>query len=174
MLESLNIFYYRTFPNYMNISVSTSCASLITNMKLYSVCYMLHGTNHRFLSAQPKLSDHCPYLETKSQTNPSPVFSSAPSLWPSAELYISLRHCVGDWVTRWVRKLKISVNIDARTLKFGMKHPRAHWLRLRKNQSEGPCFGHEKGHDLDVSGIGGYRIHPAVWNLAWVIPWNIN
>ena len=43
MLESLNIFDHRTFPNYMNGSVSTSCASLITNMKLYSVCYMLHG-----------------------------------------------------------------------------------------------------------------------------------
>ena len=92
------------------------------------------GTNHRFLLAQPKLSDHCPYLETKSQTNPSPVFSSAPGLWPSAKLYISLCHCVGDWVTRWVRKLKISVNIDARTLKFGMEHPWTHWLRFRKNQ----------------------------------------
>ena len=46
--------------------------------------------------------------------------------------------CLTDCLTAWVTKLKISVNIDARTLKFGMEHPWAHWLRFRKIQFEGP------------------------------------
>ena len=32
-----------------------------------------------------------------------------------------------------------SVNMVAKTLKFGIEHPWAHWLRLRKIQFEGPC-----------------------------------
>ena len=32
------------------------------------------------------------------------------------------------------RKFKISVNIDARTLKFCMRHPQTHSLRFRENQ----------------------------------------
>ena len=39
-------------------------------------------------------------------------------------------------------KLKISVNIDARNLKFGMEHPWANWLGFMKNQFEGPCEDH--------------------------------
>ena len=74
------------------------------------------------------------------------IFSCAPGLWPSAQLYISLRHWLSDsvteWLSDWVRKLKISVNIDARTLKFGMEHLWAHWLRFRENQFEGPCEDH--------------------------------
>ena len=51
-------------------------------------------------------------------------------------------HWLSHLLTYWVTKLKISVNIDARTLKFGMEHPWAHWLRFRKNQFEGPCGDH--------------------------------
>ena len=85
-----------------------------------------------------------------------------------------------SWVCHWVsqkvenvRKLKISVNIDARTLEFGMEHPWANLLWFRKNQFEGPCEEHVfaiKGPYLAISMKGGYRIHPAVWNLAWNIP----
>ena len=70
-----------------------------------------------------------------------------------------LSDSVTDWLSDWVIKLKISVNIDARTLKFGMEHPWAHWLRFRKNQFEGPC----KDHVLAIK--EGYSIHPAVSNL---------
>ena len=44
-----------------------------------------------------------------------------------------------EWVTEWVTqsKLKISTNIDARTLKFGMKHPFTQSLIFRWNQWEG-------------------------------------
>ena len=64
-----------------------------------------------------------------------------------------LIYWVIDLLKDWVRKLKISVNIDARTLKFGIEHPWAHWLWFRKNHLEGsyedhvlaikgPYFGH--------------------------------
>ena len=49
------------------------------------------------------------------------IFSSAFALW---------------------NKLEISVNIDARILKFGMEHPLTESLRFRKNQLGGPCGAH--------------------------------
>ena len=91
------------------------------------------------------------------QNDSSNIFSCAPGLWPGAQHYITLCHLLSEWVTDWVseyvRKLKISVYIDARTLTFGIKLPWIHWLRFRKNQFEGPyekyvlaikgpCFGH--------------------------------
>ena len=69
-------------------------------------------------------------------------FSSAFALW-------SL-HWLTDWLTDWPtdfltdsgRKLEKSLNFDARTLKFGMKHPWTHSLRFRKNHLGGPCEEH--------------------------------
>ena len=54
----------------------------------------------------------------------------------------SVTHGVTESLSHSVRKLKISVNIDARTLKFGMEHPWAYWLKFRKNQFDGPCEDH--------------------------------
>ena len=72
--------------------------------------------------------------------------SSSRFCWSLTQHYITLCHLLSEWVTDWVseyvRKLKISVIIYARTLKFGMEHPWAHWLRFRKNQFEGPCGDH--------------------------------
>ena len=84
------------------------------------------------------------------------IFSCAPGLWPEAQIYISLRHwvtqlltdSVTDWLSDSVRKLKISVNIDARNLKFGKEHPWAHWVRFRNDQLEGPY----EDHDLVIKG----------------------
>ena len=55
---------------------------------------------------------------------------------------MSLSTLLTEWVTYWVTKLKISVNIDARTLKFGMEYPWAYWLLFKKNQFVGPCEDH--------------------------------
>ena len=49
------------------------------------------------------------------------IISCVPGLWPVAQLYI-----LDMSLTESVRKMKISFNIDARTLKFGMEHPWAH------------------------------------------------
>ena len=84
-----------------------------------------------------------------------------------------------SWVCHWVsqkvenvRKLKISVNIDARTLKFGMEHPWAHWLWFRKNQFEGPCEDHVLaikgpyfGHFYE-KGTMGYTQNCKIWHEA--------
>ena len=67
----------------------------------------------------------------------SPLISSAFALWANAELYIlgpSLTPCVPPSLCPSGRKLEISVNIDARTLKFCMSHPWTKSLRFRKNQ----------------------------------------
>ena len=69
------------------------------------------------------------------------IFSSAFALWANAELYtlvLSLTVCLSGWLSVSLppsgRKLEITVNIDARTMKFCMRH---HWtqsLRFRENQ----------------------------------------
>ena len=59
-----------------------------------------------------------------------------------------------------------------RIVKFGMEHPLAHWLRFRKNKFWRPCEDHVlaiKSHILTISRLWGYRIHPAMWDLAWKI-----
>ena len=59
------------------------------------------------------------------------------------------------------RKLEISVNIDARTLKLGMKPPCAQSLRFRKNQlgrpsmMQGPCLGHKRAKFWQFKGQKG-------------------
>ena len=75
-----------------------------------------------------------------------------------------LTDCLTAWLTAWVRKLKISVNINARYLNFGMSHPLAYWIRLRKNQLQGPYDGHiwaTKGLFLDISGKEGPQDTPS-------------
>ena len=67
----------------------------------------------------------------------TPFFSSAFALWANAELYIlgpSLTPFLPSFLPFSGRKLKISVNIDARTLKFCMSHPWTQSLRFRENQ----------------------------------------
>ena len=63
----------------------------------------------------------------------SPLISSAFALWANAELYI-----LGPSLTYFLpysgRKLEISVNIDARTLKFCMNHPWTQSLRFGENR----------------------------------------
>ena len=80
------------------------------------------------------------------------IFSSAPCLRPGADLNISLSHSLSELLTEWVtyqaRKLKISVNIDARNIKYDMKHSWGYWLILRKHQLEGLC----EGHDWTITG----------------------
>ena len=75
-------------------------------------------------------------------------------------------------------KLKISVNKDARNLKFSLEHPWAGWLRFMKNQFEGPCRDHllaiKRAIFWPFLGQGDYGIHPELWNLAWSIPWHID
>ena len=49
---------------------------------------------------------------------------------------------------------------------------RAQWSKFRKIQFEGPYEDPVlaiKGPCLAISRKGGYRIHPALWNLAWNI-----
>ena len=58
-----------------------------------------------------------------------PFFSCARGLWPGAELYI-----LGMSLNHLLTELKISVNIYARTLKFGMQHPCMQSLRFRRNK----------------------------------------
>ena len=72
-----------------------------------------------------------------------------------------LCHLLSALLSYWVTKLKISVNLDARTLKFGIEHPWAHWSKFRKNQFEGPCEdpvlaikGPYFGHFLDKRTMG--------------------
>ena len=75
----------------------------------------------------------------------SPLISSAFALWAIAELYIlvpSLTPSLPPSLPVSERKLKISVIIDARTLKFCMKHPWTQLLRFKKNQFERPCVDH--------------------------------
>merc|ERR1712081_165229 len=69
------------------------------------------------------------------------IFSSAFALWANAELYIlvpSLTPFLSSFLPFFLpfsgRKLEISVNIDARTLKFCMRHPWTHSLRFGENQ----------------------------------------
>ena len=57
-----------------------------------------------------------------------------------------------------VRKLEISVNIDASSLKFGMEHPLVHQLRFRKSQFEGPCEDHVLAINWLFLGKGDYGI----------------
>ena len=66
---------------------------------------------------------------------------SAFALWANAELYIlgpsltpSLSPFLPFSLPHSGRKLKISANIDARTLKFCMRHPWTHSLRFGENQ----------------------------------------
>ena len=67
----------------------------------------------------------------------SPLISSAFALWANAELYIlvlSLTPSLSVSLPVSGRNLEISVNIDARTLKFCMRHPWTHSFRFRGNQ----------------------------------------
>ena len=85
-----------------------------------------------------------PVLEKITSWNLPCLFLAVPLA--SGQVHRSTSHSVTEWLSKWpskwVGKLKISVNIDARTLKFGMEHPLAHWLRFRKNQFEGSCEDH--------------------------------
>ena len=63
----------------------------------------------------------------------SPLISSAFALWANAELYTLVISLSGSLAVSG-RKLEISVNIDARTLKFCMRHPWTHSLRFGENQ----------------------------------------
>ena len=53
-------------------------------------------------------------------------------------------------------------------VKFGMKYPWAHWLRIRKNQFEGPCFGHKMAIFWPFLGkeATGYTQQCEIWH--WV------
>ena len=67
--------------------------------------------------------------------------SSAFALWANAELYILgpsltplLTHLLRYLLRYSGRKLEKSLNFDARTLKFCMRHPWTHSLRFGENQ----------------------------------------
>merc|ERR1712112_24254 len=71
----------------------------------------------------------------------SPLISSAFALWANAELYILvpsltpfLSFSLSFFLPFSGRKLEISVNIDARTLKFCMRYPWTKSLRFGENQ----------------------------------------
>ena len=71
----------------------------------------------------------------------SPLISSAFALWANAELYIlgpSLPFFLSFFLPFSLpfsgRKLEKSLNFDARTLKFCMRHPWTQSLRFRENQ----------------------------------------
>ena len=67
----------------------------------------------------------------------SPLISSAFALWANAELYIlgpSLTFFLSFFLPHSGRKLEKSLNFDARTLKFCMRHPWTQSLRFRENQ----------------------------------------
>ena len=71
----------------------------------------------------------------------SPLISSAFALWANAELYILgpsltpfLPFCLSFSLSFSGRKLEKSLNFDARTLKFCMRHPWTQSLRFRENQ----------------------------------------
>ena len=55
------------------------------------------------------------------------IISSAPGFWPGENFNISLSHSqsevITEGVTYQVIKLKTSVNVDTRKLKFGTKDP---------------------------------------------------
>ena len=97
---------------------------------------------HFVLTNIPVLDPPLPFGKMQSSTSwvlhlLTPFFSSAFALWANAELYIlgpSLTPFLPSFLPFSGRKLKISVNIDARTLKFCMSHPWTKSLRFRENQ----------------------------------------
>ena len=77
-------------------------------------------------------------------------FGSAFALWAKAELYLFSLHFLPELFTTSLpyslspsgRKLEISVNIVARTLKFYIEYPWTESVRFRTNQLGGPCGAH--------------------------------
>ena len=93
--------------------------------------------------------------------------------WPLARLTVlHLTLSLNDWLSNLLSesKLKISINIDTRNPKFGMKHPWAYWLRLRKNQLYGACKGYVRAMKepwFEYLLEGGLRIHPEVYSYIY-------
>ena len=56
----------------------------------------------------------------------------------------SFTHRFCHWFTYWVTKLKISVTIVTKNLKFNMKHPQNQSLRSRQTPLEGQCLGDKR------------------------------
>ena len=67
--------------------------------------------------------DQC-VIPTSSSSGPEPL----KGLWPGAQLHI-LGMSLSECLSNRVRKLKISVNMVARTMKLDIEHPWAHWVK---------------------------------------------